>query len=199
MKALGLVFSARKRGNCLSCVEFVLGELKEKGFETEVLNIYDYNIHPCSHCDYECFSKDRKCPINDDIPLIYQKVEDSDILVFAVPTYGSNVSGLYKAWAERGQAIMKTLEDYKRYIADKVKGFIVIGSTPGGDKTFHVIMPEYCESEYRTAAVLIQPEESGNPQAWLEGNVIESNLIKMRLKHFVNVIWTEWNQKTTQK
>jgi len=181
MKALGLVFSARKMGNCLGCVEFVLGKLREKGFETEVLNMYDYNICPCSHCGYECFSKDQKCPINDDIPLIYQKVRDSDVLVFAVTTYGSNVSGLYKAWAERVQAIMKTLEDYKRYIAEKIKGFIVIGSVPGGDKTFHIIMPEYCESEYRTAAVQIQPDETGNPRTWLEGDVIESDLIKMRL------------------
>jgi multimeric flavodoxin WrbA len=95
MKALGLVFSARKKGSCLGCVEFVLEELRGKGFETEVLNMYNYNIHPCSHCDYKCFSKDQECPINDDIPLIYQKVKDSDALVFAVPTYGSNVSGLY--------------------------------------------------------------------------------------------------------
>lgn len=57
----------------------------------------------------------------------------------------------------------------------------MIGSIPGGDKTFHVVMPEYCESEYRTAAVLLQPDESGNPKAWLEGNMIGSELIKGRL------------------
>jgi hypothetical protein len=56
-------------------------------------------------------------------------------------------------------------------------------------------MPEYCESEYRTAAVLLQPNESGNPRAWLDGNMIESDLVKLRLKHFVNIIWKEWNRK----
>jgi|Deesub1362B_J571_1020462.scaffolds.fasta_scaffold07310_4 multimeric flavodoxin WrbA len=136
-----------------------------------------------------------KMPIDDDVSLIYQRIKDAEVLIFAVPTYGSNVSGLYKAWAERGQAIMRGLEDYKRYIADKIKGFIVIDSVPGGDKTFHVIMPEYCESEYRTATVLLQPNESGNPRAWLEGNMIESNLVKLRLKHFVSTVWKEWNRK----
>lgn len=195
MKALGLVYSARRKGNCLSCVEFVLKELEEKGFEIEVLNMYEYNIHPCNHCNYECFLKNGKCPIEDDIPLIYQKIKDAEVLIFAIPTYGSNVSGLYKAWAERGQAIMRGLEDYKKYIADKIKGSIVIGSVPGGDKAFHVVMPEYCELEYRTAAVLLQPNESGNPRAWLDGNIIESDLVKLRLKHFVNTIWKEWNRK----
>jgi len=195
MEALGLVFSARRKGNCLSCVEFVLKELEKEGFKIEVLNMYEYNIHPCNHCSYECFSKNGKCPIDDDIPLIYQKVKDADILIFAIPTYGSNVSGLYKAWAERGQAIMKRLEDYKEYIADKIKGYIVIGSVPGGDKTFHVVMPEYCESEYKTAAVLLQPDESGNSKAWLDGNMIESDLVKLRLKHFLNILRKEWDRK----
>jgi multimeric flavodoxin WrbA len=174
--------------------------LEKRGFETEMVNLYEYNIHPCSHCNYECF-KGEKCPINDDIPRIYEKILDADVLVFAIPTYGSNVSGLYKAWAERGQAIMKGLKDYKRYIASKIKGFIVIGSVPGGDKAFHVVMPEYCESEYRTAAVLLQPNESGKPRAWLEGNITESDLIKLRLKHFANTIWKEWKrkQRTMQK
>jgi multimeric flavodoxin WrbA len=58
MKALGIAFSARKRGNCLNCAEYVLEKLKEDGFETEVVNAHDFNIKPCSHCSYECFAKE---------------------------------------------------------------------------------------------------------------------------------------------
>lgn len=198
MKALGLVFSAREKGNCLSCAEFVLRRLEERGFEIEIVNIYEYDIRPCSHCNYECF-KDEECPIDDDIPGVYEKVRDADVLIFAIPTYGSNVSGLYKAWAERGQSIMKGLDDYKRYIADKIKGFIVIGSIPGGDKAFHIVIPEYCESEYRTAAVLLQSEESGNPKAWLEGNMIKGDLVRLRLEHFANTLWKEWDRKQKKR
>ena len=37
MKALGIAFSARKRGNCLSSIEYVLAELKKQRFETEAI------------------------------------------------------------------------------------------------------------------------------------------------------------------
>jgi len=194
MKALGLVFSARAKGNCLGCAEFVLARLAEAGFETEVLNMYEHSISPCGHCAYECF-KDEKCPIDDDIPRIYEKVRDADVLVFVIPTYGSNVSGLYKAFAERGQAVMKGLADYKTYIANKIKGFIVIGSIPGGDKAFHMVIPEYCESEHETAALLLQPDESGNRKAWLDGSMIKSHLIQSRLDHFVDVLRRQWDRK----
>lgn len=194
MKALGLVFSAREKGNCLGCAELVLNKLKEKGFDIELLNLYKHNIQPCSHCSYECF-KEGKCPIDDDIPEIYEKVKEADVLIFAIPTYGSNVSGLYKAWAERGQAIMKGLEDYKKYLADKIRGFIVIGSIPGGDKAFHVVIPEYCESKYRPIGILLSSDESGNPKAWLEGNMVESDLVRLRLEHFTQMILDEWNKK----
>jgi multimeric flavodoxin WrbA len=58
MKALGIAFSARKRGNCLDCAEYVLAKLKEYVFETEVINAYDSEIKPCSHCNHECFAKE---------------------------------------------------------------------------------------------------------------------------------------------
>lgn len=56
MKALGITFSARKEGNCLKCTEYVLSEPKQQGFKTETVNAYDYEIGPCSHCNYECFA-----------------------------------------------------------------------------------------------------------------------------------------------
>jgi len=34
MKAVGIVFSARNKGNCLNCVEYVLEKLKKKEFAT---------------------------------------------------------------------------------------------------------------------------------------------------------------------
>jgi len=58
VKALGIAFSARKMGNCLNCVEYVLAKLKTQGFATEAINAYDFEIKPCSHCNYECFAKE---------------------------------------------------------------------------------------------------------------------------------------------
>ncbi|MCK5593271.1 hypothetical protein KAI31_04155, partial [Candidatus Bathyarchaeota archaeon] len=60
--------------------EYVLKKLREQGFETEVINSYDCEINPCSHCNYECFArelrgKDEKCPIQDDVTRIYSKMK----------------------------------------------------------------------------------------------------------------------------
>jgi multimeric flavodoxin WrbA len=44
MKALGIAFSARKAGNCLNCIEYVLTKLKEQGFTIEVINAYNFEI-----------------------------------------------------------------------------------------------------------------------------------------------------------
>jgi len=48
MKALGIAFSARKRGNCLNSLEYALAKLKAQKFETEIINIYDHDVRPCS-------------------------------------------------------------------------------------------------------------------------------------------------------
>jgi multimeric flavodoxin WrbA len=73
MNALGIAFSARRKGNCLDCVEYVLTKLRDNGFETSIVNAYEYSITSCSHYNYECFASrlrgaDEKCPIRDDAP-----------------------------------------------------------------------------------------------------------------------------------
>ncbi|MGQ9506855.1 MAG: hypothetical protein ACUVTB_03215 [Candidatus Bathycorpusculaceae bacterium] len=57
VKALGLVFSARWQGNCYDCVDYCLEILRKEGVKTQLINFYDYEIKPCSHCNYECFSE----------------------------------------------------------------------------------------------------------------------------------------------
>lgn len=97
MKALGIVFSARKAGNCSNCVKYCLEKFSERGFETEFLNAYDLKILPCNHCNYECFAKPKKrCPIKDDVKMVYSKIVNSDVLLFGIPDYAGHPSGLYR-------------------------------------------------------------------------------------------------------
>jgi len=201
MKALGGVFSARKRGNCLNCVEYVLKKLEKSGFATEVINAYDYEIKPCSHCNYECFAKDirgreEKCPIQDDVPWIYEKVREADVVVLAVPNYGGNVSGLYRAWAERGQAIFKSCEDYAQTILNKIIG-IVIGNIPaGGDNVLHTLILDHIEVKRPVSAVLLQSAEYGLGS--LYGNLIENEQVKSRLDNMVRTLLKKWEKARKQ-
>jgi multimeric flavodoxin WrbA len=199
MKALGIAFSARKRGNCLNCVEYVLARLKEHGFEPEVINAYDYEIRPCSHCNYECFvhemrGKDEKCLIHDDAQRIYGKMKEADVILFAVPTYGGKAASLYQAFTERGQGIIKNYEEFKSTILNKVIGLIVIGNVPaGGDLAYHTAILDLHDCEYPLSAILLQAAEYG--QGSIYGTLIEDEKVRDRLDNLVSLIIKRWKSK----
>jgi len=43
MRAIALVFSARKKGNCYDFARFMLDKMEKKGLETELVNLCDYD------------------------------------------------------------------------------------------------------------------------------------------------------------
>jgi multimeric flavodoxin WrbA len=199
MKALGIVFSARKRGNGLNCVEYVLKKLVEYGFETEIVNAYDYEIKSCSHCNYECFSnelrgKDEKCPIRDDVSKIYRKMKESDVILLAIPTYGGKPASLYGAFTERAQGIIKDYEEFKSTILNKIIALIVIGNIQaGGDLTYHTVILDHYDCKYPPPSVLLQSREYG--QGSIYGTLIENDKVRDRLDNLVDLIVKRWKTK----
>jgi multimeric flavodoxin WrbA len=199
MKALGIAFSARKRGNCLNCIEYVLPKLKELKFKTEVINLYNWEVRPCSHCNYECFAyelrgKDEKCPIQDDVLRIYNKMKEADIIVVAVPTYRGKAASLYCAFTERGQGIIKSYNEFKNTILNKIIALIVIGNIPaGGDLAYHMVILDHHDCKYPPPALLLQSAEYS--QSSLSGTLIEDEKVKGRLDTLVKLIIKEWKSK----
>jgi multimeric flavodoxin WrbA len=199
MKALGIAFSARKRGNCLNCIEYVLTKLKEHGFETEVINAYDSEIKPCSHCNYECFAKElrgkkEECPIQDDVPKIYSKMKEADIIVLAVPTYGGKAASLYCAFTERTQGIIKSYEEFKNTILNKIIALIVIGNIlAGGDLAYHTVILDHKDCKYPLQSVLLQADEYGKGSIY--GNLMEDDRVRDRLDNLVKSILKSWKRK----
>ena len=111
VKAVALVVSARKKGNCYDFAQYILDILEKKGITTELINFFEYNISPC-HCTYEClqsFDLEKKgnadCPIKDDVPLIWEKAWAADILFIFVPTYGGLPPAPWIAFTQRRQAL----------------------------------------------------------------------------------------------
>jgi multimeric flavodoxin WrbA len=199
MKALGIAFSARERGNCLNCVEYVLKKLKEEGSETEVINAYDSKIKPCSHCNYECFAKElrgkkEECSIRDDVPKIYSKMKEADVIVLAVPTYGGKAAGLYCAFTERAQGIIKSYEEFKNTILNKIIALIVIGNiSSGGDLAYHTIILDHKDCKYPPQSMLLQATEYGKRSIY--GNLIDDERIRDRLDNLVKSILKNWKRK----
>jgi len=196
---LGVAFSARKRGNCLTCIEYVLTRLEGQGFETEIINSFDYEIRPCSNCDYECFGpelrgKKKECPVRDDVSKIYDKMKEADIIVFAVPTYGGKAASLYCAFTERGQAVFKSYAEFKSTILTKIMALIVIGNVPaGGDIAYHTVVSDYLDCKYPPPSILLQAAEYG--QSSLRGNLVDDQKIRDRLDNLVKLILKDWESK----
>jgi multimeric flavodoxin WrbA len=195
MKALGIAFSARKRGNCLDCAEYVMAKLKDYMFQTEIINAYEYEIKPCSHCNYECFSQnlrgtDEDCPIQDDVPKIYSKMKEANIIVIAVPTYGGKASSLYYAFGERAQGIFKRYEEFKNTILSKIIALIVIGNIPaGGDLAYHAVILDYYDCKCPPSSVLLQASEYGRNS--IRGDLVKDERVRGRLDNLVNSILTD--------
>lgn len=184
-KVLGVSFSARKEGNCLRLVNYCLDKFKEQGFETDVVNAYEHEINPCSHCDYECFTG-KECPIKDDVPMIYQKCGSADILIFGVPTYGGHLSSLYFAFAERSQAAFKSFQECTEKLLKKIN-FIIIGNlSAGGDMALHEALYNFANLSFWPETLLFPAREYGRSS--VKGDLINDPEVKKRLDRFVETI-----------
>ena len=91
LKAIALVVSARKHGNCYDFAQFALDRLQVSGLETELVNFHDYQIIPCQRCDYECIQH-----------LDPHKGTDA-----ACPNYGGLPPALWFAFSQRVQGFFR--------------------------------------------------------------------------------------------
>lgn len=99
MKALGILAGPRKGFATDMMMDEVLRGLDEKGVEIEKVSLYDLNIKPCTGC-CQC-EKTKTCFIEDDHQILLDKMDSSDVVVFATPTYWSNVTSEAKKFFDR--------------------------------------------------------------------------------------------------
>jgi len=100
-KITALIGSARKKGTYLAVQEFEKNLKKFGDIAFEYVFLNDYNLEFCSGCKL-CFDKGEQfCPYNDDRNVLIAKLEESDGVVFASPSYAFQVSGRMKNFIDR--------------------------------------------------------------------------------------------------
>ncbi len=100
-KILVIMGSPRKGNTFRACEELRAILEMEIPVEFEYLWLKDAALQPCKGC-LACFSQgEERCPNRDDAPLIVQKMQEADGMVFATPVYGMNVSGQMKTFIDR--------------------------------------------------------------------------------------------------
>lgn len=100
MKILALIGSPRKGGNTDILVDEILEGAKEGGCEVEKLRLYDIEILPCIDCR-GCKKGEHSCVLKDGMQEIYQKLQDSDLIVFGTPVYWYGPTAKMKLLVDR--------------------------------------------------------------------------------------------------
>jgi len=105
MKIAAIMGSPHK-GNSFKATERIEKKLTDYGdVEFEYILLKDMDIKPCRGC-FTCFLKgEENCPLKDDKPLIDEKIERADGVIFASPVYAMHISYLMKQYIDRSAYI----------------------------------------------------------------------------------------------
>lgn len=99
MKNILLINCSKRKKNTYNLLTQSEEILKNNGFNTEVINLYDYNIKFCIGCEH-CILKGG-CILNDDVETLMEKLKSCDGLVLGTPVYLNNMSGILKTFIDR--------------------------------------------------------------------------------------------------
>jgi arsenate reductase (thioredoxin) len=133
MFILGLNGSPRKKGNTRFLLSSFLKEAEDSGAVTDIINVAEKNIAPCSGCG--ACDKNGLCIIDDDMTReIYSLLAQADIIIAATPIYFYSATAQFKALIDRTQALWN--RQYKLRIkhpgAGSRQGFLLaLGATKG--------------------------------------------------------------------
>ena len=79
--------------------EFVLEGAESAGAETELIDLADYRIIPCTAC--EACSLNGICVNDDDVPALVARMKEADGIIFGSPVYIDNITGQMKVFFDR--------------------------------------------------------------------------------------------------
>jgi len=100
MKVIAIHGSPRTiRSTTRKLAGLVLEGAAEAGAETEIIDLCDFRVTPCTACEGCSFTG--ICVHADDVPAIVERMKEADGIVFASPVYIDNVSGQMKVFFDR--------------------------------------------------------------------------------------------------
>lgn len=99
MKVLAIVASPKKDGNVSAICGKILEGAAQNQHQIELVNLYDYNLKYCNGC-LTC-AKTRRCSIDDDFSILFNKEMGADIIIYGTPIYCHDVPGILKTFMDR--------------------------------------------------------------------------------------------------
>ena len=108
MKVVAFNGSSRRGGNTAILLGRVLGELREEGIETELVEMSGVEIHGCLACRQCSVRKDRHCSQTGDMGNQFiDKMIEADGILLGSPVYVADVAPPIKALIDRACLVAK--------------------------------------------------------------------------------------------
>lgn len=120
-KILALVASQRKLANGEIIIKEVASSIGED-CELELVRMADLKLDLCRGC-YVCLMPNKKCPINDDLYYLVEKIKSADGIIIAAPCYALGPAAVTKVLLDRIIALAQFIDDLWN------KPCVVIGTT----------------------------------------------------------------------
>ncbi|WP_051326036.1 flavodoxin family protein [Glycomyces tenuis] len=126
MKVLTINGSERARGSTWTAARQVLQHARERGCETEGVDLADKRIVRCE-CG-RCNSRPEPCPVDDDVAAIVEAMIEADAVVLAAPVHGFGPASLMQTFIERaGVGHLR----FARPLTNKIGAAVVVGRRYG--------------------------------------------------------------------
>ncbi len=157
MRFLAINGSPRKKGRTAELLQVALGAAQERGAQTRLIHLADYDIRRCRGC-YTCAKS--SCPLQDDMPRLLADLHayEADGVLYGAPVFNFNLPGLLIDFWNRKTGLSGyhkaratgTLDEWlKQNRAWKVGAGLVQAGHSGGQKTAlkHINFALLSESE----------------------------------------------------
>ena len=131
MYIVALNGSHNDNGNTAYLLKTILGKCKERGAETEMINVYkavsDAKYPFCVNCSNPC---NKQCYKDTLLMEAYEKVTKADFVIIGSPVYFGSMSGQLKAFFDKTRAI----RGEKLWLGKPMAGVTVGASKYGGQE-----------------------------------------------------------------
>lgn len=100
MKTILAINGSPRKKTTYQAIRDVSAILEPHDIQVDILNLSEIKLNYCAGCQ-ACVSKAAPCWQEDDIPLIFEKMEQCDGVILASPIYMFHISGLMKSFIDR--------------------------------------------------------------------------------------------------
>jgi multimeric flavodoxin WrbA len=132
MKITCISGSPNSGGNNEKLLDIVIGLIRERGYQTDVILLSKLNVQPCTDCGV-C-KKAKVCPIDDDMSGIFEMFETSDAFIITSPVFFGCMTAQLKALLDRTIVLRRN----GFLLKGKLGAALAVGGSRNGGQEFTI-------------------------------------------------------------